>query len=805
MIIKLHIWFENKIILNKFKLNICNNAIIIESIDNKKSIIKIIVYNKYNGIDYIPLCFPLKMYIIDNLVFNPYIILSSYNLSSDNSIDFFYNIEKILNTKYNLKYIHFDDLSENSTDKLCLIHLINNNYPDIYTLNNLENSISDISLFINNLWFDINMIKLLIIFIFVKLPHITSKSIKIMCKKYNVSNKILFIFNQIKHFKYILTNNKHNYFMTYLEYNKYNFSKSLELSDIKSNSYYYLVINKIDILPQKTKYSHMFNNDSCTALSCTVLGDTSSPVSAVLGDTSSPVSAVLGDTSSPVSTSIIVSDNIISNNKVIKILVSKIDGNIITIGKSNRLNSVNNKKIIFEDYKWYYYHPNINIDKNYIIFNTYINNNFTHEIIKLLFQINIQHSIKILEYYQNNNKLSNLLILSHVFEKLQIYFDDIAILKSNSYTSEFFEYITKKYSNNDNPIIYEILSILFIQYNYPLKTNRHELDDIFDYILYFSLYNYKYIILIQDLYEIINPLINNNIPYKIKNLYINLLKTLYKIINNNFESITYNQKFYYDYLYKHTIKIFFTNSNKLSIKLFKKLISQNNFNKLKKIISTNFLLIDVANKLSWNTLSKNLHYLNIFYKNCDIIFYQDKLNKTIIPKNFDTRIKKIIENPFEMYKHLRKKIDFEKWTLFISDKIPQIFYIPVSLSTEDFTYIGTLIYLLFNIEEQNIKEPNYMSFIKFCNEHIHLIVESKRININMKDYFPCLKININLGFLAKHLIQNKDTIYLEQPVSNDIKENNIKELELKLQTALQKYHKYKHKYKNKYIESNDNK
>ena len=783
MIIKLHIWFENKIILNKFKLNICNNAIIIESIDNKKSIIKIIVYNKYNGIDYIPVCFPLKMYIIDNLVFNPYIILSSYNLSSDNSIDFFYNIEKILNTKYNLKYIHFDDLSGNSTDKLCLIHLINNNYPDIYTLNNLENSISDISLFINNLWFDINMIKLLIIFIFVKLPHLTSKNIKKMCKKYNVSNKILFIFNQIKHFKYILTNNKHDYFMTYLEYNNYNFSKSLELSDIKSNSYYYLVINKIDILPQKIKYSTMFSNDSCTTLSCTVLGETTSSVS----------------------TSIIVSDNIISNNKVIKILVSKINKNIITIRKSNKLNSINNKKIIFEDYKWYYYHPNINIDKNYIIFNTYINNDITCEIIKLLFQIDIQHSIKILEYYQNNNKLSNLLILPHVFEGLQIYFDDIAILKSNSYTSEFFEYITKKYSNNDNPIIYEILSILFIQYNYPLKTNRHDLDDIFDYILYFSLYNYKYIILIQDSIEIINPLINNNIPYKIKNLYINLLKTLYKIINNNFESITYNQKFYYDYLYKHIIKFFFTNSNKLLIKLFKKLVSQNNFNKFKKIISTNFLLIDVANKLSWNTLSKNLHYLNIFYKNCDIIFYQDKLNKTIIPKNFDIKIKKIIENPFEMYRYLRKKIDFEKWTLFISDKIPQIFYIPVSLSTEDFTYIGTLIYLLFNIEEQNIKEPTYINFIKFCNEHIHLIVESKRININMKEYFSCLKININLGFLAKHLIQNKDTIYLEQPVSNDIKENNIKELELKLQTALQKYHKYKHKYKNKYIESNDTK
>jgi hypothetical protein len=793
MIIKLHIWFENKIVLNKFKLNICNNYILIDSlsskekdkitlegkqscspndsIDTKNSIIKIIVYNKYNGIDYMPLCFPLKMYIIDNLVFNPYIILSSYNLTSDNNIDFFYNIEKILNTKYNLKYIHFDDLSGNSHDKLCLFHLINNNYPDIYTLNN-QNNIADISLFINNLWFDINMIKLLIIFIFVKFPHITTKNIKNMCKKYNISNKIGVVLNQMREFKYVLTNNKYDYFMTYLEYNNYDFSKSLELSDIKIGNYYYLVINKIDNLQQKTEHINILSNDPCATLSCTVLCD----------NVSSPVS----------NTSIIMLDNtnIIHSNKVIKILVSKINENSITIYK--------NKKILFEDYKWYYYHPNITIDKNYIIFNTYNNNDITCEIIRLLFQIDIQHSSKIVKYYQFDNKLNNLLILPHIFEGLKIYFDDIAILKSNSYTSEFFEYITKKYSNKHKPVIYEILSILFSQYNYPLKTNRRELDDIFDYILYFSLYNYKYIILIHDLYEIINPIINNSIPYKIKNLYINLLKTLYKIINNNFEAITYNQKFYYDYLYKHIIKIFLTDSNKLSINLFKKLVSQNNFNKFKKIITTNFLLIDISNKLSWNTLSQNLHYLNLFYKNSDIIYYQNKLNKTIIPHNFDTRIKKIIENPFEMYRYLRKKIDFEKWTIFISDKIPKIFYNPISLSTNDFTNIGTIIYLLLQIEEQNIKDSNYMNFIKFCNEHIHLIIESNRININIKDYFSYLKININLGFLAKHLIQNKDTIYLEQPVSND-----IKELELKLQTALQKYYKYKNKYKNKYIESND--
>ena len=57
MIHKLHICIDGKLGLNKFSINIHENQIIINSLDNKNSIIKIPIYNKYNAIDYFPLCF----------------------------------------------------------------------------------------------------------------------------------------------------------------------------------------------------------------------------------------------------------------------------------------------------------------------------------------------------------------------------------------------------------------------------------------------------------------------------------------------------------------------------------------------------------------------------------------------------------------------------------------------------------------------------------------------------------------------------------------------------------------------------
>ena len=428
---------------------------------------------------------------------------------------------------------------------------------------------------------------------------------------------------------------------------------------------------------------------------------------------------------------------------------------------------------------------------------TFINPYFSNEIIKKTLNLYEEHARKIGEYYYIDQKLNNLISLDK-------YLDDITILKSQLYSDNFFEYITKKYSGDiDN--INKILLVLFENYNYPLKSNKHELDDNFDHIIYFSLYNYNNIFINTKSYNIndlLNPTINSIVPMKFKNLYINLLRALQHITCNDFDLITYNMKFYYDHLYKSIIKIFLGNSKKLSINLFKSLIKQEILEKFRHIVSINMILIDISNKLSWVNLSKKLSYLDIFYKNDNIIYYQDRLNKNIIPENYDNRLKKIIENPFEMFQYLRKEKDFIRWVKFISTKIIKIYIVPISLSSADFNLIGKMIYLLFNIKEQNIKESTYINFINFCNINTKLILNAQRINIKIREYFPYIKANINLGFLAKQISTNTDIIYFNNIKNDNIntsKSREIIELEMKLKKITKKYYKYKLKYLNKNI------
>ena len=625
MIEKITLLINNKLCINIITLTLKNNMITINLLNNDLlNIIKIPVYNKYNGIDYITINFPLELHIIDNNIFNPYNILYSYNLNIDNDLDFFYNINKIIKVKYKLNILTFDDLLNNNSiiKKTYLI------YKDLFIEPTIE-----------TLWFNINIIKFYIIYILIK--NITKKC----------PIKLLELVDKIKTIKYSLKNNDNK--KTFLEYE---------------------------------------NND-------------------------------------------------------------------------------------------------------YLIYNTYINYNFTNEIIKIILNIDDINSNKIINYYTVNRFQNNLIILSTL--------DDLSILKSNLYSSDFFEYITKKYSTDYNDTFYEILNILFKNYNYPLKSNRHNMNEIFDYLLYFSIYNYKHIINNnKNFNEILNIKINNIIPIKLKNLYINLLKIVDNTINNNYELITYNQKFYNDYLHKNLIKLFISNNNLLSVKLFQSLITTDQYNKFKKIISINQLLIDISYKLTWNNISKKLNYLNYFYKNNNIVYYHDKLNKNILSDNIDIRIRNIIENPYYMYKYLRKEKDFIKWTKFISNKIIEIYYIQISLSLDDFNDIGKLLFLLYEISEQSLSNQTYINFINYCNNHNKLIINNNRINLKIKELLQPLKINLNLGFLAKHLLANKDNISLDSAVYE--KSEEVLLLELKVINTSNKYKKYKVKYyQTKNININD--
>jgi len=697
---------NNKLIYNNFYINKVNNKIIINSLNNlSKKLVPI--YNIYNYLTFYSISFPLELLIIDDCIFNPYIILSSYNFDIDNNIDFFYQIKQKILEIYNLSFYNFDYLINNN-----FFEIINNNY-NFNIIDNINNN--------NIIWNTINIIKLYVILISIN-------------KNYNYNNKFIEkIYNIIKLYKYNLISEKNNNLMTFDEY--YYDNVTLSLNNLLLN-YDYFIVNKL--------------------------------------------------------------------NKICKITILVKNNNIITI--NNEIN------IIYENYKWYNNNPEIIINKEYVIFNTFLNNNFTNEILRIIFNYYIDNNkyIYIDKIYSDNNNFENKEKLKELEELFitninnfnnnlnLLNYINLEIKETNTnnellicinkliihnFDKNIFQKIIEKYNYN---YFLKILEFLFNNYNYPLKINRIEIDVIFDYILYISLYNFD-LIFIDN---ILNVDINNILPLKLKYLYINILKILIQIINNNFELVTFNKKIYNDYIYKNIIFILFTNSDKLFINYLKNKLSLEIFNKFKSIIINNFILLDISNKLTWNNLPKKLNYLSLFYIN--------KFNKNILSDSFDLKIQKIIVNPFFMYNYLKKEADFIKWTNFINFKIIDIYYITITLINKDYVLIGKLIYLLFNINEQSINDKYYLNFLNFCNENNKIILYDNRINIKIKELFSNIKCSLNLGILAKHLTWNKNIIVLE----NNSSEDELITVKNKLEIINIKYLKYKKKYmkyKNNYI------
>ena len=96
-------------------------------------------------------------------------------------------------------------------------------------------------------------------------------------------------------------------------------------------------------------------------------------------------------------------------------------------------------------------------------------------------------------------------------------------------------------------LLNKILSILFKKYTFPLKINKIIMITVFDYIIYFSLYNYNFLF-------IENNIIYPDIPFKLKNLYLSIIKLLINLINNNFMMLYNDKRFYVNLLYFITKK-----------------------------------------------------------------------------------------------------------------------------------------------------------------------------------------------------------------------------------------------------------
>ena len=384
----------------------------------------------------------------------------------------------------------------------------------------------------------------------------------------------------------------------------------------------------------------------------------------------------------------------------------------------------------------------------YTIFKTFINYEFTYKLFNILFNNNIKDTyiIKIFNYYNNNNLLNNKLFISNIFDiNINSYEYELDILKSKLYDDNYFYYITNKYSHN-NKYIKDIIEILIKNYTFALNLNKSDMTNIFDYLIYYSLYNYEYIFIYSDLN------MNLLISLKIKKVYFNIIHLIYQIINDNMTMLTYNKIFYHDRLYRNIINIFISNSNNISIKYFNKLVKPDTLNNFKHIYKTTLLLIKLSLLLNWSNIFKKIEYLYVYYKNYNILYFKKRINNIIFPDLFDTRILKIIYNPFEMYKYLNTENDYIFWTRFILDKIYLLYVIPIDINNNNIDLLGKLLYLLYNINTQNILDITYINFINFCNNKNFLIIKNNRININIKKYLSIPNTSLNLGLLIKHIL-----------------------------------------------------
>jgi hypothetical protein len=487
-----------------------------------------------------------------------------------------------------------------------------------------------------------------------------------------------------------------------------------------------------------------------------------------------------------------VNKNYFINTKKNKTLFVKI------LNKNNNVINISNHNINFYDYKWYNYHPSIKNTKDNIFLNLLSNKDIYKIVIDTQYPSlpNIDNIIdyymldhilsKLNEHQYENNYSNNLTFESdkQINTDTRTLSDDLYILQKNSYDNKFFLYICEKYENN----YIKILDILFQNYNFPIKFNKLELDSNFDHILYISLLKIDKILINNDNNKIfLYSDINNIVPNKVKLLYYNIIKTFYYLIN--FDNRFLESKYFNDYIHKKFIKIFFC-TNSLSFNYLLKKIGMKRIEEKKDEICISFVLIDIIQKLSWENLHQRLDYLKIIYSYKNYINYYDRLNKNIISDNCDIRIKQIILNPFDMYKYLKKEKDFIKWNKFLENKNIDLFIQPISLSELDLELLGTMLYLLTNIKEQNIKDSSYIKFLNHCIKNSRLILDNFRINLKIKEYFNFINININLGILAKHLTINKDNVI---ELNN---EDDTLDLTVQLKEITRKYIKYKAKYQN---------
>ena len=218
MLIKLPIILNNKINYTLFrliKLDEYFTLSLMESLDSV-NIVKILCSNKINGIDYLNIYLPMKIYQIESYLINIYFFYINLTCDANNKINFFYELNNILMKSYNLKFIEFQHFK---TYESKIYEFISNQY----------------SILIKNKWINDNFLEIINLLI-----NTTGFILWLDKKLDKLPKNINKIINLISLIKYEL-NNSNKFTLT--EHIKKIDNKMLSISDIDIDKKYFISIN----------------------------------------------------------------------------------------------------------------------------------------------------------------------------------------------------------------------------------------------------------------------------------------------------------------------------------------------------------------------------------------------------------------------------------------------------------------------------------------------------------------------------------------------------------------------------------
>lgn len=449
------------------------------------------------------------------------------------------------------------------------------------------------------------------------------------------------------------------------------------------------------------------------------------------------------------------------NNKLLKVCIDNHDSNYIYLhDKKIKINKYNIKKYP-EKFKKYITIQNLMYSVLEVI--QYYN------ISDIIFKKN-NKIINLCNYFKNNN-FNNIVIDNSFNLKDDIYkkLTDEYYYCYNNYDFDTFKNIIDKNEYNEyNENIYQIL---INDYIYPFNYNKISFTENFKKIIY---YFYKY-----------NKEIEHMRGYhklKIKYIHNSLLKLIENFKIKNY-GITNYYKIYTDYIFL-TIFNIIIDTNLLDLdNQYLTVIKNNYYKNMKGII--------ILHLLTWKSLNKKLnlytYILNLKNQNNKLLFFENKVNMNIINSDIDNKIKKVIVDPLYLYNFFKKEKDFIKWTNILKNNTSLLYDNDIKIDNTEFKKIGKIIYILTKINNQDLENKEYSDYIRILKKYDHLILYNDRINLKIKNILKNTKIN--LGFLAKHIISENDSIVSLSPNSD-----NYDELNQKLALMTKRYFKYKGKY-----------